>query len=345
MTKLFSFLALFCVTLIVVNTKAQSPQGISYQAIARDISGNVLSNQNVGVRFIIRNLTSSGTIVYRETHNTTTNSLGLFTLTIGMGTPTLGTFTGIPWSTGAKFLQVDLDPAGGNSYVTMGTTQMMSVPYALYAETANVPGVAGPGYTATSTTSNSISIAIKNFTTQSGLAYLPNMRVRVANSATAYMEGVVSSYIGTSLVINVDRIVGSGTFSSWNIGITGDVGAVGATGSTGATGSAGIPGADGDGYAATSSTSLPIGLGNKSLVTQSGLAYLPNMRVRLANSASNYMEGVVTSYTGVSLAVNVDRIVGSGTFTSWNIGIAGDVGPAGATGATGPTGATGATGP
>ena len=74
----------------------------------------------------------------------TTNALGLFTALIGQGTPVTGTLSGISWGSGTKFLQVEMDASGGSTYTDMGTTQMSSVPYALYAETANVPGVAGP---------------------------------------------------------------------------------------------------------------------------------------------------------------------------------------------------------
>jgi hypothetical protein len=95
------------------------------------------------------------------------------------------------------------------------------------------------------------------------------------------------------------------------------------------TGPAGANGANGPGYYATSSSSLAIGTGSKTFTTQSGLAYAANMRVRIAYNASNYMEGVCTSYSGTSLVVNVDRVVGSGTYASWTIGLAGDVGATG----------------
>ncbi len=240
---------------------------------------------------------------------------------------------------------------------------------------AGAQGSQGPGYTATSTTSNTISNGSKTFTTQAGLAYLPNMRVRIANDPSNYMEGVVTAYSGTSMTITADRFVGGGTFASWNIGIAGDQGVAGpqgaqgpagaqgaqgpqglqgvqgpagaqgpqgAIGPQGAQGPQGVQGPQGAGYTATSTTSVVIGTGSKTFTTQAGLAYLANDRVRVANSATNYVEGVVTSYSGTTLIVNVDRTVGSGTFASWNIGIAGDLG---ATGAVGPQGPAGAQGP
>jgi hypothetical protein len=112
---------------------AQAPQAIPYQGVARNASGNILSNQNIGLRIKIHDLTAAGAIIYSETHSTTTTSLGLFNANVGSGTPVVGTLAGVNWGVGAKFLQVEMDPAGGSSYIDMGTTQLNSVPYALFA--------------------------------------------------------------------------------------------------------------------------------------------------------------------------------------------------------------------
>jgi uncharacterized protein (TIGR02145 family) len=113
--------------------QAQAPQKIAYQAVARNASGTVLPNQTVTLRFSLRNASSNGTIVYQETQTATTSNIGLFNVNIGEGTVSAGTFAGIDWSNGAKFMQVELDPQGGNAFIDMGTQQMLSVPYALYA--------------------------------------------------------------------------------------------------------------------------------------------------------------------------------------------------------------------
>ncbi len=118
---------------IISNILAQSPQGISYQAIVRDSSGYILKNTSLKLRFSIRDSIANGNIVYQETHNDTTDALGLFDLVIGNGTPTSGTFAGINWGSYKKYLQVDFD-ANVGSYTNLGTQQMMSVPYALYAD-------------------------------------------------------------------------------------------------------------------------------------------------------------------------------------------------------------------
>jgi hypothetical protein len=127
---LFLLLGLFICEL---NVSAQAPQGIPYQAIARNASGVAIANTAVKVRFSIRDSIATGAIKYQETHNPTTSALGLFSVNVGMGTIVTGTFSGINWGKNAKFLQVEMDPAGGVNYIELGTTQMMSVPYALYA--------------------------------------------------------------------------------------------------------------------------------------------------------------------------------------------------------------------
>lgn len=131
---------LFLLSLAIViasNLFAQAPQGIPYQAAARNANGNILANQNISVRFTIHDSTANGTIAYNEIHSTATNGQGMFTLNIGMGTAVNGTFAGINWANNAKFMQVEMDVAGGSNFVDMGTQQMMSVPYALYAKDAN----------------------------------------------------------------------------------------------------------------------------------------------------------------------------------------------------------------
>jgi Protein of unknown function (DUF1566) len=122
---------------------AQAPNAIPYQAVARNSSGNLIASQNIHLRFTIHDGTATGTTVFQETQTVTTNVLGLFSVNIGQGTPVSGNFTTINWGTGAKFTQVEMDATGGNSYIDMGTQQMMSVPFALYAAHSNDAGPAG----------------------------------------------------------------------------------------------------------------------------------------------------------------------------------------------------------
>jgi len=126
-------LSLLSLLIVFSTAHAQAPQGIPYQAAARNSSGAVLASTNISVRFTIRDSIATGAIKYCETHSITTTALGMFSVHVGQGTPVSGTFSGINWATNAKFMQVEIDPAGGSSYIDMGTQQMMSVPYALNA--------------------------------------------------------------------------------------------------------------------------------------------------------------------------------------------------------------------
>ncbi|OFY94757.1 MAG: hypothetical protein A3K10_10215, partial [Bacteroidetes bacterium RIFCSPLOWO2_12_FULL_31_6] len=110
---------------------AQAPSLINYQAVARDLSGNPLVSTPVTVVFEIRQTSPLGTIVYNETHVSTTNQFGLFNLEIGGGTPITGSFASINWSTGLYYLRVTVN---GD---VMPSTQLLSVPFALHASTAS----------------------------------------------------------------------------------------------------------------------------------------------------------------------------------------------------------------
>jgi len=127
------FLLISCFSLY-----AQSPDGVNYQAALRDNAGDVLSGEAVTVRFTIHQTTASGTTVFQETQATTTNQFGLVNLVIGSVNTT--DFPLINWSTGTYFLQIEVDAGAG--FDDLGATQLMSVPYALYAETS---GTGAPG--------------------------------------------------------------------------------------------------------------------------------------------------------------------------------------------------------
>ena len=135
LVSLFSFCAL-----------AQSPQKMSYQAVVRDATNNLVLNTNVGVRVSLYAQVLDGDLTFAETHTVQTNDNGLLSLEIGAGVAELGTLAAVDWSTGPYFIKTEIDPNGGNDYSIEAISQMLSVPYALYAETAgnNTPGPEGP---------------------------------------------------------------------------------------------------------------------------------------------------------------------------------------------------------
>jgi len=124
---------------------AQAPQSFKYQAVARNASGEIIADQKVGFQISILQSSETGTSVYSETHVDSTNQFGLVTLEIGTGTTT-DDFTAIDWGNDTYFIQVEMDATGGTSYTLMGTSQLLSVPYALHAETAENVTEADPVY-------------------------------------------------------------------------------------------------------------------------------------------------------------------------------------------------------
>lgn len=154
MKKLVLFTLFILSTLSVL---AQSPDAFKYQAVVRDASGNVLANQATGIQIRILKTSSTGTQAYKETHTETTNAFGLVNLEIGGGANVVGDFESIAWGTDSFFLEVSIDPAGGTNYTITGASQLLSVPYALHAKTADnaksfwfedttTPNVSGIGY-------------------------------------------------------------------------------------------------------------------------------------------------------------------------------------------------------
>lgn len=138
--KLFTFLLVFCTYALQLLGQAP-PETFNYSGAARDGSGNPLSEETIGVEFSILESSASGTVVYREQHTILTDISGVFNLGIGLGSVQEGVFNTISWGENSYFLKVGIDPAGGTSYTTTGVTQLLSVPYALYAKKAG--GVSG----------------------------------------------------------------------------------------------------------------------------------------------------------------------------------------------------------
>ena len=126
----FTFLCfhLFCFS--------QAPEGINYQAVLRDNLGTAISSSEVGLKITIFQNAANGTIAYEESFEAPTDNFGLVNLVIGQGNPLTGDFATIDWSNGPFFIEVAADENGGTDYEIMGTQELMSVPYALYAKTA-----------------------------------------------------------------------------------------------------------------------------------------------------------------------------------------------------------------
>lgn len=137
MQQMKKLLATFFAALVcTMYASAQAPEKINYQGVARDNSGTFLANQLIGLRITLHSGSPSGPVSYQETHSVTTNGFGYFDLHIGGGTVVSGNFSTINWGTASYYNEVEMDVSGGTNYVSMGSTQLVSVPYALYAKTS-----------------------------------------------------------------------------------------------------------------------------------------------------------------------------------------------------------------
>lgn len=303
--------------LFAANANAQAPQKFNYQAVARNAQGNVLSNQQVGVRLTVRDLTASGTILYRETHTVQTNQFGLFTVEAGGGTVIQGTFNSISWGNGNKYLQVEYDPAGSTNYTDLGATQLLSVPYALYAGNApagatgatGLQGITGATGT-TGPTGATGADGSPGLAGPTGIQGLPGLTGATGDTGPQGPQGSTGA----------DGATGS-TGIMGNTGPTGATGDKGETGPTGLQGFQGIPGVPGN-NGATGSTGATGATGASGTKGDTG------------NTGATGLTG----NTGSTGATGITGLTGA-------TGLTGSTGPTGLTGVTGPTGATGVTGP
>ena len=133
MKKIITFCAAILMT---ANVFAQAPEKMSYQAVIRDAGNTLITDQAIGMQISILQGSIFGASVYVETQTPNTNNNGLVSIEIGSGTVVNGTFNTIDWSSGPYFIKTETDPTGGTSYTITGTSQLMSVPYALHAKTA-----------------------------------------------------------------------------------------------------------------------------------------------------------------------------------------------------------------
>ncbi|MCK5168453.1 MAG: hypothetical protein KAQ75_01135 [Bacteroidales bacterium] len=130
-------LILFFVVLTGIAVYSQAPEKFNYQAVIRDNTGELIINQDISLKISILEGTSTGTPVFSEVHNETTNAYGIVNIEIGSVS---GDFSSVNWESGDKFLKIEIDDTGGSTYTELGVVQLLSVPYALYANSANKLG-------------------------------------------------------------------------------------------------------------------------------------------------------------------------------------------------------------
>jgi hypothetical protein len=231
----------FLLVVLGITLYAQAPQKFNYQAIARDNAGSEIAGQAVGIRISILDGGPSGTLVYQETQTKTTNNYGLFTLSIGSGTVVSGTFASIAWGSGDKYIKTEIDPTGGTNYTVAGNSQLLSVPYALYANQA-ASGSQGPAGPAGPTGANGAAGAQG----PAGPAGPTGAGVTGPQGPTGPGGGATGPTGPTGAAgTNGTNGVAGPTGANGATGAAGATGVAGPTGAAGSTGATGVAGATG----------------------------------------------------------------------------------------------------
>lgn len=208
--------------LVAKFANAQSPQATNYQSVLRDVSGNILANTNVCVQSTITDALGT-TIYYQETFSVLTNQFGLFTLGLGAGTPVTGTFSTINWGTITPYLKVEIKINCAGGYITMGSSPLLSVPYALYAASGGTSYSGGTGINITGATitntapDQTVTLTGAGATTITGT--YPNFTVTSTDNVGVTGSGTVNylskftgaSAIGNSQVFDNATSIGIGT--------------------------------------------------------------------------------------------------------------------------------------
>ena len=251
--KKFSFLA---ASLVSTFAFAQVQDAMSYQAIIRNSSNELVKSQNVGMRFSILKGSASGPVIYSETQTQTTNMNGLVTVKIGAGTFVSGSYSTIDWGANTYFIKVETDPTGTANYTITGTSQLLSVPYALYAKTSgsSTPGPQGAtGATgpmglqgATGSTGAQGFQGVTGATGAQGIQGLQGTTGATGSTGAQGFQGVTGA-TGAQGIQGVQGLTGATGLQGiqGTTGATGSTGAQGITGATGSTGAQGIQGLQG----------------------------------------------------------------------------------------------------
>ncbi|MFM2138747.1 MAG: hypothetical protein RJA57_1054, partial [Bacteroidota bacterium] len=225
MKKLLSLWSLLLLAISGVWAQSPAPGILNYQGVARNSVGNVLVNKTISLRLTIRDGSAAGPSVYSETRTVTTNPFGLFNVQLGSpgATGITGSIPTVPWGVGLKFIQVEIDANGGSTFINIGSAQLASVPYSLYASTANdlvlpfnkTQADAGTLFRVTNSGTGATSMAIEGLTNSTAGNVAAIMGTVTSSSPGSFSTGVRGINNGTGgLGIGV---WGSQAGSGWGV--------------------------------------------------------------------------------------------------------------------------------
>jgi uncharacterized protein (TIGR02145 family) len=319
-------LLIVIVLILAGNIQAQAPQKFSYQAVVRNTSNQLIGNQSIGLRVSILQGSAVGNAIFSELHAPITNSNGLITIEIGGGSPITGSISSIDWVNGPFFIQTETDIDGGNNYTITATSQLMSVPYALYAlnSGSSVPGPQG----------EQGPIGLTGPAGPQGLTGAQGSQGPIGLTGATGPQGLTGA-IGPQGEQGPIGLTGA----------TGPQGAQGLTGLTGATGPQGPIGLTGpQGLTGATGPQGPIGLtgatGPQGAQGSTGLTGATGPQGPIGLTGPQGLTGA----TGPQGPIGLTGATGP-QGAQGSTGLTGSTGPQGPIGLTGPTGATGPQGP
>jgi len=330
------------ILLILLSTShltAQSPQKMSFQAVIRNINNVPVSMSTIGIRISVIYGSPEGIAVYTETQNGNTNSNGLISLQIGTGKVMVGTFASIDWANGPFFIKTETDPNGGNDYTIVGTSELLSVPYALFALNTHLNDHIGTSYEKMDLSSLKIGQII-NINMTKGVDFYTAGHILISSTGDNHFEGSFLSYnkVTGLLSIEISEVIGSGSYNFWNIDVNavrGYNGSPGAVGIAGLDGSVGLNGTNGDigltGVAGTDG--LPGVKGDIGLSGLAGTDGLPGVKGDIGLSGADGLAGIkgdigLNGRDGLNGTIGIDGLNG----TNGLPGVKGDIGLTGADG-------------
>ena len=211
MKNLFTVLVMLLFSTVLLAFVPPS-QKLNYQAVVRNSSNALVSNQVVGMKISILFGSASGTVVYAETQTPTTNANGMINISIGSGVVVSGTYSTIEWGRGTHFLKTEIDPTGGTAYSITSTSELLSVPYALYAS-----------YTKTAANAQSLTLPFEN---SSGYTTTPFSITNTGSSAytIAGISANGTGIYGETTDDNSPGVFGIGSGTGTSSGVMGKTG-------------------------------------------------------------------------------------------------------------------------